>query len=722
MPYIQYLTSASTGSYPNSTYSFSSLYASFGSSSSSSTQYTLGCGPFGASNPPWGSGENQDGGGAGFSSSAGANRQRGLYSSSAITTSRTVSFQSFSYYAGCAETGDNGGSTFNANVVNSASRTIILSDNAGTISGDNVQKDENNYETNSFATRYSFTANWVPSLTNLTYNGTISFITYYSGDYVTGTTLTNTFFAGLPAWFNIYKTVVTTSRVSLRKTTRGTGTIYGPLGTSSRTYTSIAPTTSSFTLTNIKTTVVDNAKIYWDVERQTKFFKIEWIGYAGSGSQNLGLIYTETAVSKNISPYDKVMMETETFSSSNKRTVFSYGSSFSGGAQQATYTLTYDNITTATVRTTITSLRRTSREAIDFFTYGFINTTAQVISATTAGTRSSTTRLFSSSLQDVGNDSTSLYLISGVSYSHIQEISTTSNFTQFVELSGLNRVTSFIVRSFVTTTAPFVFRSNASVQTNSGDVFDIPPVFPQTQITIRTPEDSNPDTFYTERASVASFAEPDYAIAYRNYSPADASQVFLALVPLKTIGGNPDGDLYPSWISVYDGTFTGDRAVTSNQSVTVSQTASYVGSGATNVYQTITYFINNNSNSQTTKTTSIAMAIVSQATLVTRLVRTAVENLDSAYTDAYSPPIPITATNVFFTQGLQGGASYNMNRLLLNAYTSVASTFAGAGVSTFPISVSSMSPIYRNQIRIDSVYSNTGFNSFGVNLLQFRVD
>jgi hypothetical protein len=196
----------------------------------------------------------------------------------------------------------------------------------------------------------------------------------------------------------------------------------------------------------------------------------------------------------------------------------------------------------------------------------------------------------------------------------------------------------------------------------------------------------------------------------------------LALVALNTEGsdGGIDGSRYPSWISVYDGTFSGDRASTSNQSARVSQSSSYVGTGATNVYQTISYFIGNNPDSQTTRTTSIAMALANSASSVSRLARTAVENLDSAYINSYLPSIPLNASDVFFTQGLQGNASYNMDKLLLNAYTTAKSTFAGSATSSFPISVSNMPyNIYRNKIRIDSAYDAVDYNSFSRELLRY---
>jgi hypothetical protein len=314
-----------------------------------------------------------------------------------------------------------------------------------------------------------------------------------------------------------------------------------------------------------------------------------------------------------------------------------------------------------------------------------------------------------------------------VSYSYLQIISTTSNYTQFVEISGLNIATSLSVRSIVTTTASRTDRGNQWEVVGDfngnlvGKSYSFAPVFQQSALAIRSPEYTNPDTFYTEKASFASFAEPNYSIAYNGYSPANCSLVFLALVALNT-EGYYEGGHYPSWISVYDGTFGYDIASTSNQSVTVSQSSLYAGSGATNVYQTITYFIGNNANSQTTRTISVAMSLANSASSVSRLVRIKAENLDSAYSNPFLPYLPtisLNPYNVVFTQGLQGSASYNIDKLLMNAYTVSQSTFAGSATSSFPISFNTdYFYLLRNKITINSVYDNQ-FNSFNTPLQQF---
>jgi hypothetical protein len=575
------------------------------------------------------------------------------------------------------------------------------------------------------STTYSATGSWNSDSSSFDGEGGITTTSYYSfyiNTFITngGTSGSSTLSPNLINYFFGSTTSTTTLSVNLRKTTQGTETFFGPIGGSSTTYTYIIETTVNHTFSSIKTLV--NNKPFWDVEYQSKTFKIEWIGYSGGGAQNLGLVYTTTGANKDISPYAKVMMETDSFSSSNQRDVFSYGSSFSDGGDEVTYTVTYDTITTSAVASQTTTLERQTIADINSFLYGFIKTNTADTTIYTAGTSTLSAELFFYSKQPVFIYDTAFFVASGVSYTQVQTISTTSNFTKFVELSGLNKATSFVVRSFVTTTAPYTFRTNGNAVSGNDRTYAFAPVFPQSALVIRPPESSNPDTFYTEKASVASFAEPNYSTAYKNYSPADCSLVLLALVALNTEGSGigADGNQYPSWISVYDGTFAGDRASTSNQSARVSQSSSYVGTGATNVYQTISYFIGNNPDSQTTRTTSIAMALANSASSVSRLARTAVENLDSAYINSYLPSIPLNASDVFFTQGLQGNASYNMDKLLLNAYTTAKSTFAGSATSSFPISVSNMPfNIYRNKIRIDSAYDAVDYNSFNRGLLRY---
>jgi hypothetical protein len=279
------------------------------------------------------------------------------------------------------------------------------------------------------------------------------------------------------------------------------------------------------------------------------------------------------------------------------------------------------------------------------------------------------------------------------------------------------------VRSFITTTASYSYRSNTygitidNAGNPNGRSYTFAPVFVQSSLVVRSPVSSNPDTFYTEVASFASFADPSYTSPYTGYLPPACSLVFVNLIALNDTA---EEGKYPSWISVYDGTFSGnDRATTSLESVTVNQSSSYVGVGSTNVYQTINYFIANNTNSLTTKTTSVAMVLNGVGSSVSRLIRTKVDNLDSAYINSYLPPISLDGLNVVFTKGLQTTAGYNINKLLMNAYTTAKSTFADSATSSFPVSKSSMN-LHRNKIRIDRGYNiYPQNNSFQIGLLRY---
>jgi hypothetical protein len=525
-------------------------------------------------------------------------------------------------------------------------------------------------------------------------------------------------------------TTTTTIEVDIRKTSTVIWTYYGPIENSETTYKRLINTVLPHTFSNIKTTC-NNSAVIVGHGNKSNTMNIEWIGYNSGGGQKLGLIYSQAGVSKDISLYDKVMMETDSFSSSNKREVFNYGSSFTNSGDEITYTLTYDIITTSEVESQATTLERLSLSNINSFSYGFIKTDTIDTTIYTAGTFSDSVELAYLSEGYVNAPEGTAFAGSGVSYTQVQAISTTSNFTKFVEISGLNKATSFIVRSFVTTTTSYIHRNNASgisvdaAGNPDGRRYSFAPAFPDSVLLIRSPEATNPDTFYTEKASFASFADPNYSTAYKNCSPENCSLVFLALIALNSESygyGDLEKEKYPSWISVYNGTFAGDRAVTSNESVTVYQSSSYVHSGATNVYQTITYFIANNSASQTTKTISVAMLLADEATSVSRLARTKAENLESAYINSWLPSIPLDGQNVVYTQGLQGDADYNINKVLMNAYTTAQSTFAESATSSFPISTSNMDIYFRkarNKIRIDQAYGEVAFNSWDINLLRY---
>lgn len=552
-------------------------------------------------------------------------------------------------------------------------------------------------------------------------NAGASFTTSEGGIETTGT---------LPVNFGVYalgiqKITETTLPVALRKTTTTTETYYGPFDDSETTYSKIIYTAQTVTFSGIKTTYYSNYVITDNAGMRSITYKIEWIGYNGGGNQNLGLVYTATANSKTISNYDTVLMETDSFQYTYVNTSFNFGAAFTDSYDGDTYTLAYDNIINTTMPSTVTILNKQTSAITNSFSYGFIGTSTQNVIITTAN-KTSTSSLFKSySKGSVLTDTENINPISGLSYSYFQSILTTSLFTEFKEIGGLGKVESFAVRKFISTHASYTYRDNFDGL--GGVLYSMAPAFLDTYLLVREQNTSNPDTFYTERAVFASFAEPNYVSAYKGYAPSECSLVLLNLIPL-----TPDlGGLYPSWISVYNGTcyLAYDRSVTSLLSITLNQSASYLGSGSTNVYQTISYFLGNNINSPTTKTTSIGMHLTGSASSVSRLARTEVQNLSSAYYDsnnehsfAYLAQIPLQGSAVVFTNGLQGDAGYNINNLLMNAYTSNRSTFAGTQVSTFPISTSAMQYPYRNNARIDSFPAGVAENdesSFTIDLLRY---
>ena len=269
----------------------------------------------------------------------------------------------------------------------------------------------------------------------------------------------------------IKESTTTTLDTYIRKTSVQNDTYYGPLEGSEVTYNRLADTLVPHTYSNIKTTRHIGGVITSE-GGISNTMNIEWIGYSSGGDQNLCLLYTETASNKDVSEYASVLMETDSFSSSNKIDIFSYGASFSNDAEEITYTITYDTITTSAVQSQTTTLEKLYEVYINSFFYGFIKTNTTNTTIYTAGTSTQSVELVSRSEDYIFTYGTA-FVASGVSYTDVQTISTTSNFTKFVELSGLNKATSFSVRSFVTTTASFKHRNNVyGVSVNVGGIPD----------------------------------------------------------------------------------------------------------------------------------------------------------------------------------------------------------------------------------------------------------
>ncbi|NBX71909.1 hypothetical protein EBQ91_03235 [bacterium] len=355
MPYQQYLTSASTSSYASRTFSSSQSSPALATLTSSTFSAEAGCGPFGA----YGIISYSSTTAVGYSSGGGQQAQGGLYSYSRIGTGSTNAFNSFNLvWAAATNPLCTGGEvpadtsglvSGNSGATDSESVITAFGDGAITISGDYLIDNTNQDGQASQKTAYSFTASWNSASSQFDGSGIESRTDFYSNsDTVVNNTTTYPYNPNLPAYFVNYKTEITTLEVALRKTTEETATFYGPLEDSEATYTRIVYTDTQTTFSNIKT-INQGSKVYWDVQGLSQSFKIEWVGYSSGGDQNLGLVYTTTGASKNISPYDKIMMETDSFSSSNRRESFAYGNAFTDENYQDTYTVTYDTITTSAV-------------------------------------------------------------------------------------------------------------------------------------------------------------------------------------------------------------------------------------------------------------------------------------------------------------------------------------------------------------------------------------
>lgn len=593
-------------------------------------------------------------------------------------------------------------------------KTYLSSENAADTSGQGT--------TFSY-TSWTATGSWNSDSSSFEESGGLSISSYYSA-FVGYTGFSDEYFTSytyvpMIAQFSFaQKTTLTNSSVYLNKTTQGSGTYYGPLDQSSVPYSIVTLTGVPSVLSGIKTLV--NANFYWDVEYKSKTFYIGWTGYNPQGNQSLGLVYSTTAENIDISQYAKILKETDSFSLSNKSESIAWETGTFGEESIDTYTLTLDYLSSTFVPQTKTTLQRATFKVINSFSYGFIKTQTQSSESQSWGKYDETYEFTSASKQNPYILNNSNFQASKVSYSYVQGIATTSQYTKYVEILYEKKATSFAVRSLTTITTGYTYQENNYQLSGLSISYSYAPKILGTYLQISQSYSSNPDTFYIEKAFYGSFADPNYASAYKGYSPDACSLVFLALVPLYETWEN----IYPSWVSVYNGTasLVRDRAETSLESVTLSQSSSFVSIGATNVYQTISYFIGNNPNSATTKTTSVAMMLASVVDSVFRPVRTSAENLESAYSSDYPLPcIPLNGANVVFTEGLQGEASYNINKLPINAYTDNRTIFAQNQVS-FAASVSSMSPIFRNKITIFSAYGDVeydGYNTFGIDLSRF---
>lgn len=519
---------------------------------------------------------------------------------------------------------------------------------------------------------------------------------------------------GAPDFVEIYAPTTITTDIGLRVTTTEQRSYYGPIGTSFTTYSKITTNISSVGgLTNKILSLVS----YFIVGVGNRFYTEHYDYFERGGGQELLAIYNTTVSNGEISSYATIIHRTESFSTTRSAEAISYVAGDATPSATESYTLTFDRITTANVPSTRTTLQRLTRSTIDFFSYGYIRSSTETFNVTTANIQSSASSFtFQASVAGAGAGS----FASKASLTYLAHKRTTSQITSYREISGLSKADSFSVRvldSLLTTiTVANGFLSDTiyaeapapiTRNTSLGSTFNLV---------------SNVGTFYTERATFASFATPSYTQAFRNYSPEGLSLFLLALIPLNYSG---EQGSYPSFISLYDGNFTSsrDREQTTLLSVTVSQSSSSSGLN-TSAYQTVSYNIGNNTTNSTTKTTSIVLSLSSQASSSIRLARTGAENITSLFTLSYLPTMPLDGSNVVYTRGLHGDASYNIDRLMINAYSTNQSTFADSLTQTFPASVSYLANFFgsfANKITISKFYefSGGGQDYVNVGLQQF---
>ena len=506
---------------------------------------------------------------------------------------------------------------------------------------------------------------------------------------------------GAPDFVEIYAATTITTDIGLRVTTTQQQTYYGPIEGSSRTYSQSTTTVASVSgLTNKILSLVS----YFIVGAGNRSYTEHYDYFERGGGQDLLALYTTTALNGEISSYATIIHRTESLSATRSAESILYGAGNATYSAPESYTLTFDNITTTSVPSTRTTLQRLTGSIIDFFSYGYIRSSTQTFNVTTANTQSSTQSfIFQASEANTGASG----YASKLSFTHLAHKATTSLITSYREISGLSKADSFQVRVRVSAlTTKTVINGFATI---SNQTLAPAPLTLNTYLGSTFDRVSNVGTFYTEKATFASFATPNYTQAYKNYDPEGLSFFLLALIPLNY---SAEQGNYPSFISLYDGNFTSsrDRAETTLLSVTVNQSSSSSGLN-TSAYQTVSYNIGNNTASSTTKTTSIVFSLVSQASSSMRLVRTSAENITSLFTLSYLPTMPLDGSNVVYTRGLHGDASYNIDKLMINAYSTNQSTFADSSTLTFPASVSyitNFSGSVANKITISKFYEFRG--------------
>lgn len=558
----------------------------------------------------------------------------------------------------------------------------------------------------------------------LTQNGYTSWynshgVTYFSnGSFYATATITTGVGAGQtvynestlsynPAYIELFDTTYTEITDNNFITTQTQEFTYsGPLDESTKTYSKINSITTSYVFSSIKTTTLKDIRYIGDYISKTINF--EHFGF-DKNSQFLGLIYSSPTTLTNYSQYNSIIAEQD-FASWSKTNIDISGyvvGSFEDPAQAETYTLTYNSFTQIPITITATYLDKSTVCTINSLQYGFAETKTASLNVFSTQTITKTKECESISVSQIGNwnqeetsdwfivqNSTTLNSFYETTSTCLKYFSYTDNSFSYTNspLSPSSYIYTYLTCSsyILTCKNQYIVAKQTAAQSESqiNETLYPLPLFCNTGINLHTFTDiSEVTTFYTEKAQFAFFASPSYVSAYTNYSDTNFTNVLICLIGLE----NTDEKFYPSYISVYNGSYTlsADRESSSISYPIIYQSSSSSTHNLTSISSTKFW----SSGTQTTSSSATTtISIYGLASTFTRFNRTYAENLTSAYLESYFPQIPITGENVVFSENLQQAFSsdvtYNISNEMINAYTTNISTIANSSISSFPASIS----------------------------------
>jgi hypothetical protein len=499
------------------------------------------------------------------------------------------------------------------------------------------------------------------------------------------------------------------------------------------TYSFITNITTGHIYTSIKTTHITRGD-YSSYGQLLTTAAAEWIGLSPSGNVgnsaagNVAIFFTAPDNNIFISDYHTILAETDSFTYLTSLTsyLFTEGSfAFSENAE--TYTLIYDE-TTAELSFKNSTIYDLQFAGIDLQTFWFfLNSRTEEATITYASTFS-ISETFTSTAIELGINSPPL--TNAITYNwsttKLQNIYTAKNFTIYSQ-NNYGSGYSFEQRFVIVDTIEGVYGGNAVFITDGYNVFSPAPLFSAENLGIyasdRRPDVGyQPSTFYTEEATLGNFvSSPSYSNVYYDISP-DAT---LAVITLGAVGHRSTYaySIYPNYVSVYIGSIyiDRDRQNTTLRSCSLYQTSSSALTGS-NIYQTISYYIGNDPQSQTTKETSFYFGFSNSASSVFITQRTNVDNDSTAYWTFPQPQIPVRGYEVFYTNGIQGSASYNLNGMMINAYTSLSSKFVtyATDSSSFPVRIGEQFYLFPPRQKIDVIKGDYYGSSAAIPIQGYR--